>query len=204
MTPMLRGVAILVASISLSFLAAAPAGAHTDFLGADPKDGARLDAVPREVALEFSDDMDPQLSTITVRVEGGRSTPLEVTAGARPTVLVAQVPDAVQPPAGRTTQWTVTFRVVSRDGHPVSGTTGFVVRTATATASSTPSDAGSPTASDPGPTDNPDSQVTSPAAADPEEDRAVWPLVAVAVGALVLLGGGVAATMRLTGRGRDA
>lgn len=202
MTSMLRGVAILVAGISLSFLVAAPAGAHTDFLGADPKDGARLDVVPRQVALEFSDDMDPQLSTITVRVEGGRSTPLEVTSGPRPTVLVAQVPDAVEPPAGRATQWTVTFRVVSRDGHPVSGTTGFVVRTATT--SSTPSDAGSPTASDPGPTDDPDSQVTSQTAADPEEDRAVWPLVAVAVGALVLLGGGVAATMRLTGRGRDA
>ena len=183
-------------------LVAAPAGAHTDFLASDPKDGAKLDEVPREVALEFSDDMDPRLSTVTLRIEGGSSTPLQVTVGAKATVLVAQVPDDVEPPTGRETQWTITFRVVSRDGHPVSGATGFVVRTATT--SSTPSDGSSPTASKPSPTGDPDSQVTSQAGADPAEDRAVWPLVAVGVGVLALLGGAVAATMRLAGRGRDA
>ena len=183
-------------------MVAAPARAHTDFVGSDPEDGARVDAVPREVALEFSDDMDPQLSTITVRLDGGRSTSLEVAGGARATVLVAQVPDAVVSPAGRETRWTVTFRVVSRDGHPVSGTTEFVVRTAAT--SSMPSEKSSSTAPGPDPTDAPDSQVTREAGADPAQDRAVWPLVALGVGVLVLLGGAIAATMRLTGRGRDA
>lgn len=196
-------VVVLMALVIVALvLVAAPAGAHTDFVGSDPKDGARLDEVPREVALEFSDDMDPRLSTITLSIEGGSSSPLEVTGGARATVLVAQVPDHVEPTTGRETQWTITFRVVSRDGHPVSGTTGFVVRTAAT--SPAPSDESSPTASKPSPTTNPDERVTTQAAADPAEDRTAWPLVAVGIGVLVLLGGAVAATMRLTGQGRDA
>lgn len=197
-----RWAATLAVLVVTPVLVVAPAGAHTDFVGSDPKDGARLDEVPREVALEFSDDMDPRLSTITLRLGGGPTTRLPVTGGATASELVAQVPDAMQPPAARETEWTITFRVVSRDGHPVSGTTGFVVRTATTP--STPSDGSSPTSSGPGPTDTTDSQVTSRAAAEPAEGRAVWPLVAVGIGALVLLGGAVAATMRLTRRGRDA
>lgn len=200
--PLATLVATLVVGTAPVALVAAPASAHTDFVGSDPKDGATLREVPREVVLEFSDDMDPELSSIAVRVEDGRNTPLQVTGGAKPTVLVAQVPDAMQPAAGGATRWTVTFRVVSSDGHPVAGTTGFVVRTATTP--STPSDEDTPSASDPSPTANPDGQATGQAAADPADERGVWPLVAVGIGALVLLGGAVAATMRLTGRSRDA
>jgi methionine-rich copper-binding protein CopC len=185
-------VARVVVGTALLVLAAPPAGAHTDFVRSDPTDGARLDEIPREVALEFSDDMDPQLSTVILSTERGHSTPLKVTNGARPTILVAELPAATDPADGGATRWTITFRVVSRDGHPVVGSTQFLVRapspdTSDARAGET---AGGLAAGEPG---------TSTAG-----DRAAWPLVALGVGALLLVAGAVGAIMRLTGRGRDA
>lgn len=195
-------VAILTAGAFLAGLAT-PAAAHTDFVGSDPKDGARLGEVPSEVALEFSDDMDPRLSTVTMRVDGGRSTALQVTGGGRPTVLVAEVPDALAAPDTSATRWTVTFRVVSRDGHPVVGTTRFVVRAPSTSPTPEPGDDRVPPSSEPRAGDDAEGQAgeAGPEAAD---DREAWPLVVLGVGALVLLAGAVGATMRLVGRGADA
>lgn len=197
-------VARLAVLVVPAVLVAAPAGAHTDFIGSVPKDGANLDEIPREVALEFSDDIDPQLSTIALRIESGRSTPLRVTVGATPTVLVAQVPDAIKVSADSAKRWTVAFRVVSRDGHPVAGTVEFVVRTSTTPSADGPGDDGATTPSDLDPTEGAGGRSPDRSTDDTADERKVWPLVAIGVGALVLLIGAVAATMRLTGRGRDA
>ena len=196
-------VATLAVGILPVVLAVTPAGAHTDFVGSDPKDGATLGQVPREVALEFSDDMDPQLSTITVRVEGGRSTPLRVTSGAKPTVLAAAIPDAQDLPDGSATRWTITFRVVSRDGHPVVGTTQFLVRPPRTPSSTEKGDDGAAIPSDEGSAETGQREAAAEST-DAANDRAVWPLVALGVGALLVVVGAVGAVMRLVGRDRDA
>jgi methionine-rich copper-binding protein CopC len=190
-------------------LVGAPASAHTDFLGADPRDGSTLRDLPREVRLEFSDDMDPNLSTATIQVGDGDARQLALSNGDRANVLAATLPeslaDSLTP--GTTTRWTLSFRVVSRDGHPVAGSTAFTVRSSgseTTSPSSAPS--ASPTASSV--PDPPSSEASEEEAADAPEavatdSRKGW-LVAVAVGVLVLLVLAVATVMRLVGRDSEA
>lgn len=202
-----RSLAVVVTTLLGAGVGAvtAPAAAHTDFIGADPRDGATLRELPAEVRLEFSDDMDPGLSTVTLRGGDGGSTPLDLTNGTQPTVLAAAVPDTLAPNDGTTTRWTVTFRVVSRDGHPVAGSSTFVVRTPlsprTSPDSSPPSaedtaspgpDPGSSTASDP----------QAPGGREPGTGEAVWP-AAIGLGVLALLALAVGTVMRLVGRDTD-
>lgn len=183
---------------------AVPAAAHADFIGADPHDGANLHELPGAVRLEFSDGMDPGLSTVTLQAGDGESIPLDLTNGAKPTVLVASVPGTPAPEVGTTTRWTVTFRVVSRDGHPVVGTSTFVVRTPASP--TTPPSQGSSSATETG-SPEPDSVSTEPAdaeAADADEpgtgdSNSAW-LVAIGVGVLALLVLAVGTVMRLVGR----
>lgn len=193
---------LLTASVAVT-LTTAPVAAHTDFVGSDPRDGARLDGIPGEVLLEFSDEMDPQLSTVTARVDSGDNTPLEVTSGANRTVLAAAIPDALTPPDGSSTRWTVTFRVVSDDGHPVVGTTQFYVPVPSTPSPSAPGGDDAATDSDPSSTETTEGAAASEADPDRADDQAAWPLVALGVGALLLLLGAVGATMRLVGRDRD-
>lgn len=180
---------------------AAPAAAHTDFLGADPEDGATVDGLPGAIRLEFSDPMDPSLSTVVLRSGDGDNIKLELASGVRPGVLVATVPVSLSPDDGTTTRWTVSFRVVSRDGHPVVGTTKFVVRAPKAEPAPDPSSTPSAETSEPAAT-------SAAAGASGSDDSAAsggngW-LIVVGVGVLALLGLGAAAVMRLAGRDPDA
>lgn len=184
---------------------AGPAAGHTDFLGANPHDGASLQQLPDAVRLEFSDDMDPSLSAVTLREGDGAGTSLELVNGDTAAVLVAPVPASVTPGNG-TTRWTVTFRVVSRDGHPVVGSTEFVVRNSEPAGqvprTGTTTDPGSPESTPEPPPD------LDPVAADGSErgtndNSAAW-LIAIGVGVLVLLGLAVATVMRFVGRDEDS
>lgn len=199
----------VTAVLALGFGAVAvPAAAHTELIGVDPHDGASLHKLPSEIRLEFSDDMDPRLSTVTLRAGDADGARLDLAKGVESTVLVASVPGTFAPEVGTTTRWVVTFRVVSRDGHPVSGSSTFVVRTpASETASPTESSAVAPT--DVAPSAEPPSldgdpgstQARGPETADePGTDgNSAW-LVAIGVGVLALLALAVGTVMRLVGR----
>ena len=108
-------------------LPAAPPAAHTDLVETSPAAGARLTSPPSEVRLVFTDPMSPALSTIMLSVDDAKAQRLEVTSGAQPSTLVAQVPESAVEPGVRPTRWLVTFRVVSQDGHPVDGDVRFRV-----------------------------------------------------------------------------
>lgn len=200
---------IALASVGL-MLPIPPAAAHTDLIGSDPQEDAQLDEVPQELQLEFSDSMDPGLSTVALQVGGGRSSQLQLRSGANRNVLLATVPPSLQPEDATSSEWKATFRVVSRDGHPVVGTLAFTVRasirtrpSATPSSTSLPSDDASSEPS-PSPSEAPDPGVVDPSGGPARGDTDAWPLVAVGVGALGLLILAVGATMRLVGRDRDA
>ena len=152
--------------------------------------------------LEFSDDIDTSLSTVTIRVGDGDASRLELASGAPASVLRATLPDSLAGSLspGIATRWTVSFRVVSRDGHPVAGSTAFTVRASASETAAPDSDPpSSPTASS-----APTSEASEPDGADTSEagagdDRTGW-LVAVALGVLVLLMLSVATVMRLVGK----
>jgi methionine-rich copper-binding protein CopC len=99
-----------------------PASAHSRLLSITPEDGASLPASPTEVVLTFNEEVNPQF--VTVRVtdgEGGVVAGEDATANGA--VVTLPVPDPVA--AG---SYKVTYRVVSADSHPISGSTSFSVQ----------------------------------------------------------------------------
>jgi copper transport protein len=109
--------ACVLAVVTLALVAASPAGAHVDFWGSRPADGARVKEPPRELRLEFSDRVPPD--TVWVAVEA-----LGVSAVAAPAKADGDIVSVPLPPlgAGRAR---ARYRVTSEDGHVVSGTIDF-------------------------------------------------------------------------------
>jgi methionine-rich copper-binding protein CopC len=114
---------ILALPITVSVALAPPAAAHADLILATPDDGARLSTVPTQVELTFSEDLLPETVVVSVEDSAGmviRVLEFEVDGS---DVIVAW------PPGLSGTDYTVNYRVVSQDGHPVSGSLAFTVDT---------------------------------------------------------------------------
>lgn len=98
----------------------APASAHASLVSSTPQDGQRLDALPEELTFTFSEDIGSPAYAVLNSPDGDQVAAEEVEVDG-PTVRVAVVDD---PGAGT---YTAAFRVVSADGHPVTGQLSFVV-----------------------------------------------------------------------------
>jgi copper transport protein len=116
--------ALVAAGVALVGWGAAPASAHAFLVSTTPAQGSRVQAPPRTVTLVFTEEV--TLNERSVQVADGRGSRVD---DARP-----QHPDSdsravrVGLPAGLAQgSYTVTWRVVSVDGHPVSGTFAFGV-----------------------------------------------------------------------------
>lgn len=129
----------LLGWLAAATLTAAPAQAHAALVGTDPASGAVLDEVPRRVSLQFSEDIAPEFVTVNVRVAGGE--PERVRTSVE-TTTVRAVLDGVsassKPRSGAT--WQVDYRVVSVDGHPITGSLDFVAPTPAADPAETTAD----------------------------------------------------------------
>ncbi|MFE4579390.1 copper resistance CopC family protein, partial [Streptomyces chartreusis] len=115
---------ILVLPAALAGLAATTpqAVAHTELEGSSPGADTSLAGPPPRVTLTFSDTMTEKYAQVAVTGSGGTSA-----AQGEPQVKGKTVTLTLDPaaPAGR---YTVGYRVVSADGHPVSGSYRFSVR----------------------------------------------------------------------------
>ena len=126
----------VVVGLGLAFLVgligAGPAAAHADLERISPPDGTTVSTPPSVVVLTFSEGVSSTFAVVQVRGPRGES----VSQG-RPQVQGAVVtqPLAASLAAGR---YTVAYRVVSSDGHPVSDTTSFSIAAGTGS-STTPS-----------------------------------------------------------------
>jgi copper resistance protein C len=146
---------------------ATPAAAHNTLVSANPADGARLSSGPPQVTLTFDQPVQRGFSTLTVTGPDGN----RWEAG-EPAVSGNEVTAPVRPlgPAG---DYVVGYRIVSADGHPVSGSLRFTLTAAgTGTPAEPPPDAG----------------------AGQDQGMPVWPWI---VGAVLLLGAGVLLALRL-------
>jgi copper resistance protein C len=170
----------LLAALAM-LVGASPAFAHAQFEGSDPADGASLATAPQTVTLTFSDTMRQGFNTITVTGPDGA----QYQAAGDPTAQDTSVSIGVNPlgPAGL---YQIGYRVLSDDGHPITGQVGFTLTQAGAGAGTTPA----PT------TAAPVTAAPEPAAQEASESGGmpVWPWI---VGAIVLVGAGVVVAMRL-------
>jgi copper resistance protein C len=143
-----RRLAVALAAAALAgvalVLGAAPAAAHNTLTGSTPADDSTVTGPVTEVVLDF--DQAVQTEFAQVAVLGADQTPY---GSGEPVVVGRTVTQAVESlPDGR---YDVSYRVISADGHPVSGTISF---TATGQAA-------------PAPVETPTAEPTTPAVAEP-------------------------------------
>lgn len=149
-----RPIARILGALSVLLLAVlgpiSSASAHDAVTGTTPADGQNLDSVPDAIEISFTDTPLSLGSEILVEDDQGTDwTTGEVEiAGNSATQSIS--PDA---PAG---EYTVTWRVVSSDSHPIEGTFGFTVAETAAGAS---------------PSGTPSSGLSQAAAATPEPSQ---------------------------------
>ncbi|WP_419706960.1 copper resistance CopC family protein [Promicromonospora sp. NFX87] len=116
--PLVAGLAVAVVALCAT---AAPASAHDKLISSDPASDQRLAEAPAEVSLTFSADVLDMGAAVVVSDAAGTEW-----VSAVPTVdgpVVTAVLDAGMPDAGYEIRW----RVVSSDGHPITGVVPFTV-----------------------------------------------------------------------------
>ncbi|MET8582950.1 copper resistance protein CopC [Streptomyces collinus] len=131
-----RRLTVLCAGLLLALLGtAAPASAHAALRGTDPADGTVLRSAPRQVTLTFTESVG--LLTDSFRVYDARNH--RVRTGEADHVPGRSDTARVTLPARLGTgTYTLAWRVVSADSHPVSGALTFSVGRRTATAALAP------------------------------------------------------------------
>jgi copper transport protein len=113
-------------TVWFSLLLATPAAAHAELVNISPANGAQLKTPPTQVQMTFTESVNLIDGGIRLVDEVGRTVPTpEPTVDGRIVTwpMPAGLPDGA---------YIITWRVVSADGHPVSGASSFGVGTATA------------------------------------------------------------------------
>jgi len=114
----------IVAAAGLLLASAAPASAHATLTRITPADGAVLTTAPTRVELTFDEAVNPSFATLVVTGPSGE----DVTGGAA-VVKGSHVSGPLSGGLG-SGDYRVAWRVVSDDGHPVSGQSGFRLKLA--------------------------------------------------------------------------
>ncbi len=125
---MLRFVVACALALGALFGFASAASAHATLKDSTPRNGAHLDAAPREVTLQFSESVEVSLGAVRVFNASGKR--LVTGAITHPSGAGSAV--SVQLPKLRDGAYVVTWRVISADSHPVQGAFTFTVGAAKA------------------------------------------------------------------------
>lgn len=166
---------------------ASPASAHDELVGTDPQAGTTLSAVPAQITLTFNEKVLDDAGATAVVVTTSTGTPVQ---DGDPTVSDNTVTQPIIAAAEPNGKYTVTWKVVSSDGHPVSGEFSFSVQGATPSPGFSPTPTSTPT---PTPTETattaPVPSPTSTAAPAPASDGSVWLWVILVIVVVAVLAG---------------
>lgn len=122
-----RAVAALLSTVvALLLTGALPAAAHNTLTSSDPAAGAVISVLPQTFSLTFDDQVRDEFVTVVLTPDGGSPITLDPTVTA--TLPAATLP-AATPDPGQGRAFRVGYRVISADGHPISGSTDFTVGT---------------------------------------------------------------------------
>ena len=161
--------AVTTATVFVVSVTMAPtASAHADLQVSTPEDGESLQIAPEEIRLTFSEELFEELVEISILdADGDLYSTIEVEQTPPPGTDVI-FPWPTQAPPG---DYSIAYRVVSADGHPVTGTISFSY--AATAAEPSPSDtAPQPTPSDSTPSAESSTPAASPATSAPSPSSA--------------------------------
>lgn len=160
--------AIFAAGLALAFtlgvvlvtsvIGASPASAHATLVSITPSAGAVLTKAPSTVVVEFNEPVSTSFATVLVTTSAGVS----VVRG-KPTVLGGKVTQALNPDLA-SGGYRIAYKVVSDDGHPVTGQSRFTLRLASGARPSTPAPTASSASSG---VPSPSASAAAPSAAAP-------------------------------------
>ncbi|WP_433431292.1 copper resistance CopC family protein [Nonomuraea sp. CA-141351] len=174
---MRRLLTVLLLAFAAAGVAQPAAQAHNVLIGSDPKDGATLSAAPSQVTLVFDQAVRQGYAQVGVTGADGSSW-----ADGSAVVAAERVSVRVKPlPAG--SSYVVGYRILSADGHPVTGKITFTL---------SPGAAGAPAAAATGQT----AQNASAEAAEAAANGGAGMAVVWIVGALLVLAAGTAVALR--------
>jgi copper resistance protein C len=162
------------------FALAVPASAHNSLISSNPANDASLAAAPQSIVLTFDQPVQEGEGLNSVAVTGPDGN--EWQGGAA--TVDSNVVTAPVRELGPTGVYTIGYRIVSADGHPVSGQVKFTLTTA-GNGTPAPADSSNATAT----------RATGGTSSDDGVPIWVW-----LVGAAVLLGAGLFVALRVGGK----
>lgn len=174
-----RIAAVVAAAMLALLLSAVPASAHNVLISSNPADGAVLDTAPETVSFRFDQPIQNFDPVLDVFGPNGNSF---ATAG--PTIDGATI--SVPMAAGPAGEYRAAYRIVSADGHPVTGQITFTLTEAAAGAAT-----GTPTTSANVPSAASPSEKGAPAADDAgavSGGLGAWLWVGLVVVAILVIG----------------
>lgn len=115
-----------------------PASAHTYLAASAPTDGATVEEVPRQVKLDFTEQVELEFASVTVSVSDGPAYGALIETKGKS--LVVRIPPgaAAGQSDGEPSLWKIAYRVTASDGHPVNETLSFTVAPGSAAADTGP------------------------------------------------------------------
>lgn len=119
--------AAVLLGAALPALTATAANAHSALRSSDPANGSTLTAAPDQVNLVFNEEVEPQYVDGAVTIGSADPAPVSATVEEATVVLTVPAQTNAAAEAGGLTSWRVDYRVVSADGHPISGAVTFSV-----------------------------------------------------------------------------
>ncbi|MDN3495130.1 copper resistance protein CopC [Planococcus sp. APC 4015] len=174
---------------------ATPAQAHDELVSSSPAANSTITDSPAEVTLTFSGELIAGMQSAAVEVIAPDGQNIATDAPSEDGTSITQrlTPD---PPAGT---FTVRWKVVSGDGHPISGEYTYTIEPIAVTSSPT----ATPSTAQQTPVPSPNSTETSAGSGYGGETSgggAAFPIIAAAGGAIIL--GGVVVAVLMVGRER--
>ena len=175
---MKRLAVIAAAILTATALSIAPAAAHATLQSSNPAENSVLDAAPDEVTLTFNQSVQSNFATLTVVGSDGMdwATSDPVIDGSTVTVDLDGL--------GAGGDYTIGYRVVSADGHPITGSIPFQLTQASPTSAATSASAA------------PATTETTPTAAEDTQDSSGFPIWIIAVVVIAVGAAGVLFALR--------
>ncbi|WP_162891096.1 copper resistance CopC family protein [Aeromicrobium sp. A1-2] len=116
-----RAIMACASLLAACFMWASPASAHSSLVRSSPAEGAVLPTAPRSITLEFNEKVSKIAPAIVLRNDA------EAVISSRPPTVGRTTISSTVPTGLPDGSYSIVWRVVSDDGHPIQGVIRFVI-----------------------------------------------------------------------------